>query len=69
MLDLYGLAAVHMHLLRRENGHQWSEEDALWFDPDQGVIARLGRALRWLRDGLRPRVEAECERRDVCTVR
>lgn len=69
MLDVYGLAAVHLQLLRRENGHQWSEDDVLWFDPERGVIARLRAGLRWLRDGLRPRVEADCARRDVCTAR
>ncbi len=69
MLDQYGLAALHLQRIRMQKGAEWGENDALWFDPERGVIAGLGRALRWLRGAVRPRLEPECEPRDVCTAR
>lgn len=69
MLDQYGLAAVHLQRLRLQNGTEWSEDDALWFDPERGVIAGLRRAVGWLSGTWQPRLEPECERRDVCAAR
>jgi len=58
MLDMYGLAALHLQRMRIGQGQTaWNEDDAMWFAPD-GPTARGFRALTGMLRGLGSRGRA-----------